>query len=59
MNKETSEAINELWFNYPISLDFNVNDMIYWLDTNTNINTKKINTNVLVQEIKNAIKAGC
>ncbi|BAQ84885.1 hypothetical protein [uncultured Mediterranean phage uvMED] len=43
--------------NYPLVKEtLNMNDVIYWLDINTDINTKYIDSNILKKEILDTIK---
>jgi len=54
---DTQLAIDFLWFNYPLSLDFNVNPMIEFIKSSRNIDAMMIDTNsidkkMLITELK-------
>ena len=50
-------AVIALWNGYPLEKEnLNMIDVIYWLDINTDINTKYIDSNILKKEILDTIK---
>jgi len=57
ININTKKAIEFLWFNYPLSLDFTVKPMISFIKRSRKMDAKLIDTNLidtdkLVSELK-------
>ena len=48
---DTQLAIDFLWNNYPLSLDFDVNPMIKFIKSSKKINAKMIDTNSINNEM--------
>lgn len=48
---DTQLAIDFLWNNYPLSLDFDVNAMIKFIKSSKKINAKMIDTNSINNEM--------
>lgn len=53
---ELEKAIEEVVNDFSFYKDSNIDDIIYWLDLETNINTKLINSNEFKRELERVIR---